>query len=575
MKLIGNIKYLIKLSLRYGKKVLALRWVRKINPLAWIADAWNKRKSTAMQRRALAIAKMIQNDLTRQGFTYVQVRKKKRNRRQKVRFKEPLICTSEMCYLMIDIAKLPYKVTTSDITTDECLRSLSDRIQSTVRTEYVHSNLCYSVRLSGKAFPVSFSYSSYKLANTAPPLAIPLGINEKQEHSFINLVDSIHLLVVGPTGKGKSTFIHSSLVTILDRNTPDDVQLWLADLKKSEFSVYEGLRTKRGYHGIVARIAYDEEDAVSMLQDAFDEMKRRQKKFQEYDAVDITDYSRLSQNYMPRIVLVIDEILQLMTSKNKAGGVTIKQWTEQHLVNLAAQGRGAGIHVIIATQVVNSEVLTTRILANFENVICFGVKDWRQSQLAIQDSRAEGLPRGRVILKFENEYSEHQTCMLSAQNKRLAVSRVVQAGPGNGLADGREDKRFLNDAMLLVRIACEQFDGQWSNAKIWQSAREENIPRNRVDEIAMKLQKDGVLMAGNSRRHGRVVAKAFQNNPQLLVSLYSDDQKPHTSQENTVIIEGEIIEDINTRIKTEHQNGACFDVVLMDSSRESTQGNNN
>ncbi len=535
MKLLRNLKYIIKLLARLAGKILNLRWIRKINPVHHIRNALKKRDKNKIQRRAAELAKAIRNDLTRQGYTYVVVRKNKRNRRQRVRFRKPIVVTAEMCYLMIDVAELPYRVKTADLVTDDCLRSLSDRVQSTVRVEYIHGNLAYTVRLSGKNFPVTFSFNGYKLHPQAPALALPMGIGEKKEHAYLDLVRSIHLLVVGPTGKGKSTFIHSSMVTLLDRNEPEDLQFWLADLKKSEFSVYEPLRSGKKRKGTVARIVYEEEDAVNMLQDAFDEMKRRQKKFQEVDAVDLEDYARLTNSYMPRIVVIIDEILQLMTSKNKIGGVTVKQWTEQHLVNLAAQGRGAGVHVIIATQVVNSEVLTTRILANFENVVCFGVKDWRQSQLAIQDSRAEGLPRGRIILKFENEYWEYQTCLLSPQNKRLAVSRIQQAGPGNGLSDANEAKRFLNDAMLCVKVSIEQFDGQWSNKKIYNAVRE-HVPSTRVEEVARILVRDGVLIAGSSKRKGRWVAKPFEADINLLKNMYAqpdqhDDQQGKPARE--------------------------------------------
>jgi len=285
-------------------------------------------------------------------------------------------------------------------------------------------------------------------------------------------------------------------------------------------------------------------------------MKRRQTKFKEVEAADLEDYARITHSYMPYLIVVIDEIVQMMTSKNKMGGESVKNWTETHLVNLAAQGRSSGIVIVIATQIISAETLTSRITANFENRVCFGTATWRQSQMAIDDSRAEGLPKGRIILKANHEYTEYQSCLLSPQNRRLNISRITQSGPGVGLADSNEAKRFLSDAMLLVKIACEQFDGAFSNLKMYNEVRE-HMPKARVEEVSKQLVRDGVLIAGRNKRHGRCVAKAFHGKEQLLVGLYGTiDQTDLKGAENgQVTKKTEPIDLDKNIIDLEHQNG--------------------
>jgi hypothetical protein len=176
--------------------------------------------------------------------------------------------------------------------------------------------------------------------------------------------------------------------------------------------------------------------------------------------------------------------------------------------------------------VIKSEVLTSLIKANFETRICFGVADHWQSLTAIDDSRAEGLPVGRVILKQIGEYTEYQTPNITAHQTRIIVNRIARYGPDGGLGDASEAARFRNDAMLLVKIALDHYDGACPLRDI--RAHEQirgNISFDRVEEIARRLQKDGVLIAGKSNKPRRV-APLIAKNPDILASMYGPQKQP-------------------------------------------------
>jgi energy-coupling factor transporter ATP-binding protein EcfA2 len=382
--------------------------------------------------------------------------------------------------------------------------------------------LAYATRLSGSTFPATLPINSYKLPEDAPPLAIPLGLNAEGAHSYVDLAKLPHVLVIGPTGKGKSTLIHATLTTWIDRNSPEDMELWLADHKGgAELNRYTALMPKRGGFGIVQRFSYQPETTIDFLIQAQREMRRRLELMRQHDVSDLADYMRTTGQTMRRIVIVIDEIVNLMLNREKVDKYTIGKYAEAIMVELASQGRAAGMHLLISTQVIKSDVLTSLIKANFESRISFGVADHWQSQTAIDDSRAVGLPTGRVILKREGDYTEYQTPYITPQQVRLKVDRIARYGPEGGLGDANEAKRLRDDAALLIRVACEHFEGRLSRREIMAHPEIAGvITRERFDELCKRLQHDQIIMPG-TKRIPRTVSPLVQKNPGVVLSLYA------------------------------------------------------
>jgi hypothetical protein len=181
------------------------------------------------------------------------------------------------------------------------------------------------------------------------------------------------------------------------------------------------------------------------------------------------------------------------------------------------------MHLLISTQVIKSDVLTSLIKANFESRISFGVADHWQSQTAIDDSRAVGLPIGRIILKREGNYTEYQTPYITPQQVRLKIDRIARYGPEGGLGDANEAKRFRDDAALLIRVACEYFEGKLTRREILTHPQITGvITRERFDELCKRLQHDSVIMPGGKNKP-RVVSAVIQKNPDMVLSLYGEE----------------------------------------------------
>lgn len=488
------------------------------------------------RRRARRLAASLSAELHRLGFSRRVAKggKKKRVVVQRVRFEEPLLLTRDELWCPVDLARLPTGVKTNELRDEDVLTSINDRLDSAVRVDTLaNGKLCFVIRMSGQTFPEIFAINNFKLPSDAPPLAIPLGIDGEGQTQWADLARLPHLLLVGPTGKGKSVFVHAMLTTWISRNTAQDIEIWLADHKGGvELNRYKSLMGSRGRPGIVRRFSYKPDETVELLQAALKELERRNELLRQADCSDIADYARNTGQYLRPLAIVIDEIFFLMLNKEKIdpevgkakGGMTISQWSEHLFAKIASAGRAAGVHLVIATQRTGKDVLTPLITANFETRAVFGMADMYQSIYVIGSADAVGLPKGRIIWRAEGgELQEVQAPLIKPDQTRLLIDRISRYGPDGGLGKADEAKRFCEDAKLLLAVACENFEGKFAVHALFQHERVRGVIRQeRVEEIARRLQKDGVLLSGGPRK-ARQVAQAFFGRPQLLDAMYGPE----------------------------------------------------
>jgi S-DNA-T family DNA segregation ATPase FtsK/SpoIIIE len=208
-------------------------------------------------------------------------------------------------------------------------------------------------------------------------LTFPIGRKINGEAIFGDLAKMPHILIAGTTGSGKSMFIHTMLLSFLLRNSPETLNLILIDPKRVELVHYQDLP-----HLLLDPIL-DSKKALGAFHWLVEEMQKRYEILEAARARDIDKYNEKSKSIMPRIVLVIDELADLMVSH----GSTV----ETYIVRLTQMARATGIHLILATQRPSVDVVTGLIKANIPNRLCLKVASQVDSRTVLDISGAEKL----------------------------------------------------------------------------------------------------------------------------------------------------------------------------------------
>jgi len=77
--------------------------------------------------------------------------------------------------------------------------------------------------------------------DASSPLTIVLGKDIVGKPFITDLKKLPHLLIAGTTGSGKSVGINAMILSLLYRNSPDQLRLMMIDPKMLEFSIYNAI----------------------------------------------------------------------------------------------------------------------------------------------------------------------------------------------------------------------------------------------------------------------------------------------------------------------------------------------
>lgn len=193
-----------------------------------------------------------------------------------------------------------------------------------------------------------------------------------------------HLLIAGATGSGKSVAVNAIITTLLLRTTPSEVKMLLIDPKKVEFTPFHDLPH------LIAPVVSDAQHAAKALKTIVNMMENRYDVFAKVGVRNINAYNdKVLANpdehlsIMPKIVVIIDELADLMIVAGKEVEASI-----QRITQLA---RAAGIHLIVATQRPSTDVITGIIKANIPSRIAFAVSSNVDSRTILDVGGAEKL----------------------------------------------------------------------------------------------------------------------------------------------------------------------------------------
>lgn len=243
-------------------------------------------------------------------------------------------------------------------------------------------------------------------------IKFPIG-KSLNEDILLDLKENPHSYIVGTTGSGKSVCTKSMLTSISNLYGPEELELYLCDLKRVELNLFSKLKHTK-------KFVYTVEDTTEVIADLLEETNKRYELFMQHDVTSIFEYNKLQGvKKLKYQILYVEEIVLLLEDKKKTAMKLLKQ--------LIAISRASGCYVFLTTQRPSNDVIDNVVKANINNRIVFKCEDSKNSIVALDQEGAQDLRgKGHGLIKRGSDIVEFQSFNISdKQVKELTKKYIV------------------------------------------------------------------------------------------------------------------------------------------------------
>ena len=281
-----------------------------------------------------------------------------------------------------------------------------------------------------------------------------------------------HMLIAGTTGSGKSVCMNSIIMSFLFTKKPDELKLVLVDPKMVEMAMFKNIPH------LMCPVVTEMAKAAAILEWAVTKMDERYELLAEAGVRDIGGYNELGWDELkermepeteeeearipkklPYMVFVIDELADLMMTNKEV---------ETSIVRIAQKARAVGIHLILATQRPQANVVTGLIKSNMPCRIAFKVASGMDSRIVLDQKggelllghgdmlflspRSSKLTRAQGTLVDDSEIRKTVKFLktISQQNFEPSLVQIKTGGAMGGEADVADRDPLFNQAVDIV-----------------------------------------------------------------------------------------------------------------------------
>lgn len=194
-----------------------------------------------------------------------------------------------------------------------------------------------------------------------------------------------HLLVAGQSGSGKSVLLQSLIASLVQYHAPNAIRFTLVDPKRVTFNG-AGFRSAVAAH-LDGPVRFDVEEVLPVLEQLIESMEERYGLFERARVSDIGEFNEQASpgESLERRIVVIDEFQDLIADKASS------QAFFQSIRRLGAKARAAGIHLVLATQRPDRDVVPPIVKANLGGKIALQVASKINSRIVLDEGGAERL----------------------------------------------------------------------------------------------------------------------------------------------------------------------------------------
>ncbi len=178
-------------------------------------------------------------------------------------------------------------------------------------------------------------------------LKIPMALDSRGNLYDFKLggLGSVHGFVSGGTNSGKSTLLHSIILSACLHYTPKDLEIWLVDYKQTEFFLY---KKKTPPHIKLIGVSKTADFTFGLIDKIIAEGERRTKLMNLFEVQNLQDYRKhegeLGYENLTRLFIIIDEFHEM--SQFVADEPSYKDKLE----NILREYRAQGINCLFADQ---------------------------------------------------------------------------------------------------------------------------------------------------------------------------------------------------------------------------------
>lgn len=202
------------------------------------------------------------------------------------------------------------------------------------------------------------------------------------EEETVNLNKTPHLLLGGSTGSGKSMLLKLLVMQCVKKGAV----VYIADFKG-------GVDFPTMWYD-KCKLIFREQELFEVLTNIVAILEERKEMFRETECANIDEYNQRTKSDLQRIVFACDEVAELLdkTGLGKEDKDLVLK-IENKLSVIARQGRAFGIHMILATQRPDANILSGQIKNNIDYRVC-GRADKVLSQIILDSpDAAEKIPK--------------------------------------------------------------------------------------------------------------------------------------------------------------------------------------
>lgn len=311
-------------------------------------------------------------------------------------------------------------------------------------------------------------------------LPLFLGKDASGEPLIEDLAKMPHVLIAGTTGSGKSVCMNTVIMGFLYTKKPSELKLVLVDPKMVEMSQFKDIPH------LMCPVVTEMAKAAAILEWATTKMDERYEILAEAGCRDIAAYNDLEWDELkdrmgaktpeeeariprklPYMVFIIDELADLMMTNKEV---------ESHIIRIAQKARAVGIHLILATQRPQANVVTGLIKSNMPCRVAFKVASGMDSRIVL-DQKGGELLLGHGDMLFLSPRSNKLTRAQGTLVDDLEIRRVVRfmrdvAGPSferqliaiRTATDGDEERVLQSANNSSASLAAAQEDPLFARA---------------------------------------------------------------------------------------------------------------